>query len=77
MAREQAATSQLTRPAERPPAAGGRATGPRPGSHRKSRTPRGHWALVGLVMLVFAVGLVVEGYTRGVLGENSADEPRV
>jgi cellulose synthase/poly-beta-1,6-N-acetylglucosamine synthase-like glycosyltransferase/peptidoglycan/xylan/chitin deacetylase (PgdA/CDA1 family) len=26
-------------------------------------------------MLVFAVGLVVEGYTRGVLGENSADEP--
>jgi peptidoglycan/xylan/chitin deacetylase (PgdA/CDA1 family) len=27
-------------------------------------------------MLVFAVGLVVEGYTRGVLGENSADEPR-
>jgi cellulose synthase/poly-beta-1,6-N-acetylglucosamine synthase-like glycosyltransferase/peptidoglycan/xylan/chitin deacetylase (PgdA/CDA1 family) len=27
-------------------------------------------------MLVFAVGLVVEGYTHGVLGENSADEPR-
>jgi len=26
-------------------------------------------------MLVFAIGLVVEGYTRGVLGENSADEP--
>jgi cellulose synthase/poly-beta-1,6-N-acetylglucosamine synthase-like glycosyltransferase/peptidoglycan/xylan/chitin deacetylase (PgdA/CDA1 family) len=31
--------------------------------------------LVSLVMLVFAVGLVIEGYTRGVLGENSADEP--
>src|SRR5215469_5693303 len=27
-------------------------------------------------MLVFAVGLLVEGYTRGVLGENSADQPR-
>ena len=26
-------------------------------------------------MLVFTVGLLVEGYTRGVLGENSADEP--
>jgi cellulose synthase/poly-beta-1,6-N-acetylglucosamine synthase-like glycosyltransferase/peptidoglycan/xylan/chitin deacetylase (PgdA/CDA1 family) len=26
-------------------------------------------------MLVFAAGLLVEGYTRGVLGENSADEP--
>jgi cellulose synthase/poly-beta-1,6-N-acetylglucosamine synthase-like glycosyltransferase/peptidoglycan/xylan/chitin deacetylase (PgdA/CDA1 family) len=44
-------------------------------SHRKSRTPRGHWVLVSLVMLVFAVGLLIEGYTRGVLGENSADEP--
>ncbi len=31
--------------------------------------------LVSLVMLVFAVGLLIEGYTRGVLGENSADEP--
>ncbi|HEU5416562.1 MAG TPA: bifunctional polysaccharide deacetylase/glycosyltransferase family 2 protein [Streptosporangiaceae bacterium] len=28
-----------------------------------------------MVMLVFAVGLLIEGYTRGVLGENSADEP--
>jgi cellulose synthase/poly-beta-1,6-N-acetylglucosamine synthase-like glycosyltransferase/peptidoglycan/xylan/chitin deacetylase (PgdA/CDA1 family) len=26
-------------------------------------------------MFVFAIGLLVEGYTRGVLGENSADEP--
>jgi cellulose synthase/poly-beta-1,6-N-acetylglucosamine synthase-like glycosyltransferase/peptidoglycan/xylan/chitin deacetylase (PgdA/CDA1 family) len=32
--------------------------------------------LVSLVMFVFAVGLLVEGYTRGVLGENSADEPQ-
>jgi cellulose synthase/poly-beta-1,6-N-acetylglucosamine synthase-like glycosyltransferase/peptidoglycan/xylan/chitin deacetylase (PgdA/CDA1 family) len=31
--------------------------------------------LVSLVMIVFAVGLLVEGYTHGVLGENSADEP--
>jgi len=31
--------------------------------------------LVSLVMVVFAVGLLVEGYTRGVLGENSASEP--
>jgi len=77
MARERAATSELTRSAGLPPAAGGGAGRPRPGSHRKSRSPRGHWVLVGLVMLVFAVGLVVEGYTRGVLGENSADQPRV
>jgi cellulose synthase/poly-beta-1,6-N-acetylglucosamine synthase-like glycosyltransferase/peptidoglycan/xylan/chitin deacetylase (PgdA/CDA1 family) len=47
----------------------------RPPSHRKSRTPRGHWVLVSLVMLVFAAGLLVEGYTRGILGENSSDEP--
>jgi Tfp pilus assembly protein PilX len=45
----------------------------RPASHRKRRTPRGHWLLVSLVMIVFAVGLLVEGYTRGVLGENSAN----
>jgi cellulose synthase/poly-beta-1,6-N-acetylglucosamine synthase-like glycosyltransferase/peptidoglycan/xylan/chitin deacetylase (PgdA/CDA1 family) len=32
--------------------------------------------LVSLVMFVFAAGLLIEGYTRGVLGENSADEPR-
>ncbi len=44
-------------------------------SHRRSRTPRGHWVLVTMIMLVFAVGLLIEGYTRGVLGENSADEP--
>jgi cellulose synthase/poly-beta-1,6-N-acetylglucosamine synthase-like glycosyltransferase/peptidoglycan/xylan/chitin deacetylase (PgdA/CDA1 family) len=44
-------------------------------NHRKSHTPRGHWLLVSLVVFVFAVGLLIEGYTHGVLGENSADEP--
>ena len=39
-------------------------------SHRTARTPRGHWALVALVLLVFATALVVEGYTHGVLGES-------
>jgi len=34
--------------------------------------PRGHWFLVGLVLLVFALGLLVEGYSHGVLGENSS-----
>jgi cellulose synthase/poly-beta-1,6-N-acetylglucosamine synthase-like glycosyltransferase/peptidoglycan/xylan/chitin deacetylase (PgdA/CDA1 family) len=52
-----------------------RASRARPPSHRRSRAPRGHWVLVSLVMLVFAAGLTVEGYTRGVLGENSATEP--
>ena len=50
-------------------------SGSRPPSHRRSRTPRGHWVLVSLVMLVFAAGLLVEGYTRGILGENSSDQP--
>ena len=31
--------------------------------------------LVSLVMFVFAIGLLIEGYTHGVLGENSADDP--
>ena len=52
-----------------------RANRSRPSTHRRSRTPRGHWVLVSLVMLVFAAGLMVEGYTRGVLGENSSTEP--
>jgi cellulose synthase/poly-beta-1,6-N-acetylglucosamine synthase-like glycosyltransferase/peptidoglycan/xylan/chitin deacetylase (PgdA/CDA1 family) len=34
--------------------------------------PRGHWLLVGLLMLVFTLGLLVEGFTHGVLGETSA-----
>jgi cellulose synthase/poly-beta-1,6-N-acetylglucosamine synthase-like glycosyltransferase/peptidoglycan/xylan/chitin deacetylase (PgdA/CDA1 family) len=50
---------------------------PRSGSHRKNGTPRGHWLLVSLVIFVFAIGLLIEGYTHGVLGENSADEPAV
>jgi cellulose synthase/poly-beta-1,6-N-acetylglucosamine synthase-like glycosyltransferase/peptidoglycan/xylan/chitin deacetylase (PgdA/CDA1 family) len=52
-----------------------RASRARPSSHRRSRAPSGHWVLVSLVMLVFAAGLMVEGYTRGVLGENSSTEP--
>ena len=52
-----------------------RTSRPRPSSHRRSRAPRGHWILVSLVMLVFAAGLTIEGYTRGVLGENSSAEP--
>jgi cellulose synthase/poly-beta-1,6-N-acetylglucosamine synthase-like glycosyltransferase/peptidoglycan/xylan/chitin deacetylase (PgdA/CDA1 family) len=44
-------------------------------THRRSRTPRGHWILVSLIMVVFLIGLLIEGYTHGVLGENSADEP--
>ena len=44
-------------------------------SHRRSTTPRGHWLLVSLVMVIFALGLLIEGYTHGVLGENSADQP--
>jgi peptidoglycan-N-acetylglucosamine deacetylase len=47
----------------------------RPGAaprHRRARSPRGHWLLVGLVLLVIAIGLLAEGYTHGVLGESSA-----
>jgi cellulose synthase/poly-beta-1,6-N-acetylglucosamine synthase-like glycosyltransferase/peptidoglycan/xylan/chitin deacetylase (PgdA/CDA1 family) len=45
----------------------------RGGSPRAGRAPRTRWFLVSLILFVFAVGLVIEGYTRGVLGENSAD----
>ena len=56
---------------------GGKPAGPiRSGSHRRSRSPRGHWVLVSLLVLTVTVGLLIEGFTRGVLGENSADEPR-
>lgn len=44
-------------------------------THRGRSTPKGHWLLVGLVMFVFTIGLLIEGYTHGVLGENSSDEP--
>ncbi len=40
--------------------------------HRPARPPRGHWAFVALVLVVFAIALVVEGYTHGVLGESPA-----
>lgn len=30
---------------------------------------------MSLLVFVFAIGLLIEGYTHGVLGENSADEP--
>ncbi len=46
-----------------------------PASRRGNRTPRGHWPLVSLLVFVFAIGLLIEGYTHGVLGENSADVP--
>ncbi len=72
--RGQAVTAYHKAQAERP-AAGGRAKSHRPSSHRKSTTPRGHWLLVSLIVLVFVIGLVIEGYTRGVLGVNNATEP--
>jgi peptidoglycan/xylan/chitin deacetylase (PgdA/CDA1 family)/glycosyltransferase involved in cell wall biosynthesis len=51
--------------------ASGGPTARRPGPrHRVARPPRGHWAFVVLLLLVFAVGLLVEGYTHGVLGES-------
>jgi len=45
---------------------------PRYRKHRQGRSPRGHWWLVGLVLLLFAFSLLVEGYTRDVLGETSS-----
>ncbi|MGN6794150.1 MAG: bifunctional polysaccharide deacetylase/glycosyltransferase family 2 protein [Streptosporangiaceae bacterium] len=44
--------------------------GDRPPKHRVSRTPRGHWVFVALMLLVFATAMVFEGYTHGVLGES-------
>src|SRR4051794_5665253 len=41
----------------------------------KSRTPRGHWPLIISMVIIFALGLLIEGYTHGVLGENPASEP--
>ncbi len=49
---------------------------PRYARHRRSRPPRGHWLLVGLLLLVITLGLLVEGYTHGVLGETRATVAR-
>src|SRR6185437_885116 len=57
------------RPAERHTMAD-RARRPR----RKSRTPSGHWLLIISMVIIFALGLLIEGYTHGVLGENAASE---
>jgi cellulose synthase/poly-beta-1,6-N-acetylglucosamine synthase-like glycosyltransferase/peptidoglycan/xylan/chitin deacetylase (PgdA/CDA1 family) len=76
MPRERGVAAQLPPPIERSRTAGRGARYPQPAGHRKNRAPRGHWVLVSLVMFVFAVGLLVEGYTRGVLGENSAHQPQ-
>ena len=76
MAADRPGTSQLTARAAhyRWPGGGGRAA--RSASQSGNRASRGHWVLVSLVMFVFAIGLLVEGYTRGVLGENSAEQPQ-
>ncbi len=44
--------------------------------HARTRPPRGHWLLFSLILLVIAVGLLVEGYTHGVLGESSSTIPQ-
>jgi cellulose synthase/poly-beta-1,6-N-acetylglucosamine synthase-like glycosyltransferase/peptidoglycan/xylan/chitin deacetylase (PgdA/CDA1 family) len=46
---------------------------PRRSSRRQERTPRGHWLLISLMLAVFAVSLLVQGYTHGTLGESPAD----
>jgi cellulose synthase/poly-beta-1,6-N-acetylglucosamine synthase-like glycosyltransferase/peptidoglycan/xylan/chitin deacetylase (PgdA/CDA1 family) len=74
--REFSVASAASQRPEPPRPARARSRAARPPSHRVTRTPRGHWFLVSLLMLVFAVGLLIEGYTHGVLGENSADEPQ-
>src|SRR5215469_3318201 len=50
---------------------------PRSARRRESRTPRGHWALVSLIIVIFILGLLIEGVTHGVLGENAAGEPAI
>lgn len=40
--------------------------------HRRAVPTRGRWLLIGLVMLVIALCLLVEGYTHGVVGETSS-----
>ncbi len=46
---------------------------PRRATRRQERTPRGHWLLISLILAVFAVSLLVQGYTHGTLGESPAD----
>jgi len=48
---------------------------PRAARRRKARTPRGHWPLVSMIVVIFALGLLIEGFTHGILGENAADQP--
>ena len=48
-----------------------RAVSPQESRHRPARPPRGHWLVVGLLLLVFTLGLLVEGYAHGVLGESA------
>src|SRR6185437_15184998 len=49
-----------------------RAVSPHESRPRPVRPPRGHWLVVGLLLVVFTLGLAVEGYTHGVLGESAA-----
>lgn len=44
---------------------------------RREHTPRGHWLLVSLLAVIFALTLLIEGFTHGTLGENNSDEPPV
>src|SRR5690349_21555310 len=49
-----------------------RAVSPHESRPRPAKPPRGHWLVVGLLLVVFTLGLAVEGYTHGVLGESAA-----
>jgi cellulose synthase/poly-beta-1,6-N-acetylglucosamine synthase-like glycosyltransferase/peptidoglycan/xylan/chitin deacetylase (PgdA/CDA1 family) len=44
--------------------------------HRRTQPLRGHWLLVGLVLLLFTLALLVTGYTHGVLGETRSTVAR-
>jgi cellulose synthase/poly-beta-1,6-N-acetylglucosamine synthase-like glycosyltransferase/peptidoglycan/xylan/chitin deacetylase (PgdA/CDA1 family) len=69
---DQRRPGEFQRRGSRPPGGSSHA---RRGSQRRARTPRGHWLLIAGMIVVFAIGLLIEGFTHGVLGENSADEP--
>src|SRR5258708_4409171 len=49
-----------------------RAVSPQESRHRPAGPPRGHWLGGGLLLLVFTLRLLVEGYTHGVLGASAA-----